>query len=137
AAGLIRLWAASRTAVPVIPGGLLSGATRLLSLSAAFANSMVWFGLSLLVPLRFQLVLGASATEAGALLTPGIVLGPLTSVAAGQIMARTGQFRFTSVAAGLLQVAGTGLLLLLPAAADRGWILGGYLLATAGNGCGG
>src|SRR5207302_10653338 len=120
AAGLIRLWAASRTAVPVIPGGLLSGATRLLSLSAAFANSMVWFGLSLLVPLRFQLVLGATATEAGALLTPGIVLGPLSSVAAGQIMARTGRYGLTSLVAGAFQVIGAAMLLLLPPAADRG-----------------
>jgi hypothetical protein len=52
-------------------------------------------------------------------------------------MGRTGQFRYTSLAAGLFQLIGTGLLLLLPATADRGWILSGYLLATAGNGCGG
>src|SRR5579864_606678 len=136
-AGFILIRAETAAADPVIPRALLSGATRLLSLVAAFANSMVWFGLILLVPLRLQLVLGASGTEAGALLTPGIVLGPLSSVACGQIMARTGQYRYTSLAAGILQLAGTGLLLLLPADAERGWILSGFLLATAGNGCGG
>ncbi|MBV8714969.1 MAG: MFS transporter [Chloroflexi bacterium] len=122
---------------PVISVALVSGGSRAWSMLASTANSMVWFGLILLVPLRLQLVLGASATEAGALLTPGIVLGPLTSVAAGQLMARTGHFRFTSIAAGVLQFAGTGLLLLLPPNADRALILCGYLLATAGNGCGG
>jgi EmrB/QacA subfamily drug resistance transporter len=134
---LLLVRAEARAADPVIPGGLMKGASLRWSLVASVANSMVWFGLILLVPLRLQLVLGASATEAGALLTPGIVLGPLTSVAAGQIMARTGQFRFTSLAAGALQLAGTGLLFLLAPDAARGWVLFGFLLATAGNGCGG
>jgi len=122
---------------PVIPAKLLRGATRGLSLVASTANSMVWFGLILLVPLRLQLVLGASATEAGALLTPGIVLGPLSSVAAGQIMARTGKYSVTSVAAGAFQVTGVVLLLALPPTAARGFVLGAYFLACIGNGFGG
>lgn len=135
--GVLLVRAETGASDPVISGVLMAGASRAWSLVASVANSMVWFGLILLVPLRLQLVLGASATEAGALLTPGIVLGPLTSVAAGQIMARTGQVRYTSLAAGLLQLSGTALLLFLSPTADRGWILAGYLLATAGNGCGG
>src|SRR5579859_8047395 len=122
---------------PLIPAHLLTGATRALSLIAAFGNSMVWFGLILLVPLRLQLVLGASATEAGALLTPGIVLGPLSSVAAGQVMARTGHYRLTSLLAGIFQFAGAALLFLLPATSDRVWIIAGYLVASAGTGFGG
>ena len=122
---------------PVIPANLLTSATRALSLVASFGNSMVWFGLILLVPLRLQLVLGASATEAGALLTPGIVLGPLSSVAAGQIMARTGRYGLTSLAAGICQVIGAGMLLLLPPAADRAWIVAAFLITSAGTGFGG
>jgi EmrB/QacA subfamily drug resistance transporter len=129
--------AEAAAADPVIPGKLLTGATRILSLLAAFANSMVWFGLILLVPLRLQLVLGASATEAGALLTPGIVLGPLSSVAAGQIMARTGKYAATSIVAGVFQLLGAGLLLVIAPTADRLWILGAYLLASIGTGFGG
>jgi EmrB/QacA subfamily drug resistance transporter len=136
-AAVLLVRAEMTAADPVIPAGLMTGASRAWSLVASFANSMVWFGLILLVPLRLQLVLGASATEAGALLTPGIVLGPLSSVLAGQVMARTGQFRLTSLAAGVLQVAGTLFLLLLAPGADRGWVLIGYLLACAGNGFGG
>ena len=137
AAGVLLVRAERVAADPVIPGNLLTSATRGLSLLAAAANSMVWFGLILLVPLRLQLVLGASATEAGALLTPGIVLGPLSSVAAGQIMARTGQYRMTSLAAGVLQSLGAALLLFLPAEADKWWIVGAYLIAAAGTGFGG
>jgi EmrB/QacA subfamily drug resistance transporter len=137
ASGWLLVRAERVAADPVIPGDLLSGASRGLSLLAAAANSMVWFGLILLVPLRLQLVLGASATEAGALLTPGIVLGPLSSVAAGQIMARTGQYRLTSLVAGVLQLTGAALLLLLPPSADRVWIVTAYLIAAAGTGFGG
>jgi len=116
---------------------LLRGATRIYSLIAASANSMVWFGLILLVPLRLQLVLGASATEAGALLTPGIVLGPLSSVAAGQIMARTGRYRFTSLLAGVLQLVGAAMLLFMSATAAQGWVIAAYLIAAIGTGFGG
>ena len=122
---------------PVIPANLLRSATRALSLVASSGNSMVWFGLILLVPLRLQLVLGASATEAGALLTPGIVLGPLSSVLAGQIMARTGRYGLTSLLAGIFQVTGAAMLLLLPPAADRAWVVTAFLIASAGTGFGG
>ncbi len=134
---LVLVRAESSAADPVIPGGLVRGATRALSLVAAFANSMVWFGLILLVPLRLQLVLGASATEAGALLTPGIVLGPVSSVAAGQFMARTGRYIETSIAAGLFQLTGAGLLLLVSPTADRAWVIAAYLIASIGTGLGG
>jgi EmrB/QacA subfamily drug resistance transporter len=135
--GLLLVRAEAAAADPVIPGNLLTGATRALSLVAGFGNSMIWFGLILLVPLRLQLVLGASATEAGALLTPGIVLGPLSSVVAGQIMARTGRYRLTSLLAGVFQIAGAALLLLLPPTSGRAWVVAGYLIACAGTGFGG
>ena len=122
---------------PVIPAALLRGSARLLSLTAAFGNSLVWFGLILLVPLRFQLVLGASATTAGALLTPGIVLAPVCSFVAGQLMARTGRYRLPSLAAGLCQLVGSAALLLLPAQTDQLAVLGMYLIACAGTGFGG
>jgi MFS family permease len=110
--GLLLVRAEAAAADPVIPGNLL-------------------------VPLRLQLVLGASATEAGALLTPGIVLGPLSSVVAGQIMARTGRYRLTSLLAGVFQIAGAALLLLLPPTSGRAWVVAGYLIACAGTGFGG
>jgi MFS family permease len=98
---------------------------------------MVWFGLILLVPLRLQLVLGATATEAGALLTPGIVLGPLGSVVAGQIMARTGRYRLTSLLCGVLILLGAALLLFMSPTAGQGFIVAAYLLAAVGTGFGG
>ena len=79
-ASVLLFRAERRAPEPVIPGNLLRGNIRALSCVAAFGNSLVWFGLILLVPVRLQLVLGTSATLAGALLTPGIVMGPIGSV---------------------------------------------------------
>ncbi|MBV9545927.1 MAG: MFS transporter [Chloroflexi bacterium] len=134
---LLLVRAETSTPEPVIPMSLVRGNARALSLLGSFGNSLVWFCLILLVPLRMQLVLGASATEAGALLTPGIVLGPVCSFFAGQFMARTGRYRLPSVAAGVCQLAGAAILLGLPADAERSLVLAGYLIACAGTGFGG
>lgn len=122
---------------PVIPGSLLRGNVRALSSLAGAGNSIVWFSLILLVPLRMQLVLGSSATVAGALLTPGTVLGPTSSFVAGLILSRTGRYRLTSVGAGIFQVLGVGLFLLLPTAVDQLWVTLAYMIACIGTGLGG
>jgi MFS family permease len=134
----VLLYRAERSAPePVIPGHLLRGNIRALSCIAAFGNSMVWFGLILLVPVRLQLVLGNTATVAGALLTPGIVMGPIGSVVAGQLMSRTGRYRVASVLAGVLQVTGMSMLLFSPATSGELWVTLSFVIASMGTGFGG
>jgi len=131
------LYRAERQAVePVIPGSLLRGNVLSLSTIASFGNSLVWFGLIFLVPVRLQMVLGESATVAGALLTPGIVLGPVSAFIAGQIMSRTGRYRFTSLTAGAFQVTGLSLLLWAPTSSPV-LVTFFFLLASIGTGFGG
>src|SRR5882672_4350620 len=73
-AGLL-LWRAERRAAdPIIPAGIWRDGVVPFVCVGFFAAFFVWFTMILLAPLRLQLVLGATATEAGALLTPGIVL---------------------------------------------------------------
>src|ERR1700730_10080998 len=136
-AGLLLFRAERRAPEPVIPGNLLRGNIRALSCIAAFGNSMVWFGLILLVPVRLQLVLGNSATLAGALLTPGIVMGPIGSVFAGQLMSRTGRYRLASLIAGVLQVTGLALLLFSPPTSGELWVTVSFVVASLGTGFGG
>jgi EmrB/QacA subfamily drug resistance transporter len=136
-ASLLLYRAEQRAAEPVIPGNLLRGNVRALSCIASFGNSMVWFGLILLVPVRLQLVLGNSATVAGALLTPGIVMGPLGSVCAGQLLSRTGRYRLPSVIAGVLQVVGLAMLLFSPATSGEPWVIVAFVIASLGTGFGG
>ena len=136
-AGLLLYRAEQRAAEPVIPGNLLRGNIRALSCIAAFGNSLVWFGLILLVPVRLQLVLGNSATVAGALLTPGIVMGPIGSVFAGQLLSRTGRYRLASLIAGVLQVTGLAMLLFSPADSGEFWVTLSFVIASLGTGFGG
>jgi EmrB/QacA subfamily drug resistance transporter len=136
-ASLLLYRAEQRAPEPVIPGSLLRGNIRTLSSIAAFGNSMVWFGLILLVPVRLQLVLGTSATLAGALLTPGIVMGPIGSVFAGQILSRTGHYRVPSLIAGILQVTGLAMLLFSPATSGAFWVTLSFVVASLGTGFGG
>jgi EmrB/QacA subfamily drug resistance transporter len=135
---LVMLYRVERRATdPVIPGNLLRGNVPALSSAGGVANSVVWFSMLLLVPLRLQLVLGASATVAGALLTPGIVIGPLGSVVAGQILGRTGRYRLTSVLAGVLQVMGLTLFVLLPVDSGQWGVLVAFMIVSLGTGFGG
>jgi len=86
--GLLLVRAEMTAADPLIPGHA-HRATRALSWSRPWQqHGLVWTDSAGATALAAGA--SASATEAGALLTPGIVLGPLSSVAAGQIMARTG-----------------------------------------------
>jgi EmrB/QacA subfamily drug resistance transporter len=136
-AGVLLYRAEQRAPEPVIPGHLVRGNIRALSCIAAFANSLVWFGLILLVPVRLQLVLGNSATVAGALLTPGIIMGPIGSVFAGQLMSRTGHYRVASLIAGVLQITGLGLLLFSSATSGVVWVTLSFVIASLGTGFGG
>jgi len=136
-ASLLLVQAERRAPEPVIPGNLLSGNIRALSCIAAFGNSMVWFGLILLVPVRLQLVLGNSATVAGALLTPGIVMGPIGSVFAGQLLSRTGRYRLASLLAGVLQVVGLAMLLFSSPTSSEVWVTVSFVVASLGTGFGG
>jgi len=88
----------------------------------------------LLAPLRLQLVLGASATEAGALLTPGIVLSPLTAFVAGQILSRTGRYRPTVRVGAVVQVAGLAMLLYVPTDIAQLWVLISFAVVGMGTG---
>jgi hypothetical protein len=97
AAGL--LWRAERRAIdPLIPSGILRGPVAPFACAGFFAAFFVWFSMILLAPLRLQLLPGASATQAGALLTPGVVVSPICafisvrfSVEPGTLGARVGR----------------------------------------------
>ncbi len=137
-AALLLLRAEKRASEPVIPGELLRGRVAPFACLAALGNSAVWFGMILLVPLRLQLVLGATATEAGATLTPGIVLGPICSFIAGRTLSRSGRYRRITITAGAFQMAGVGMMLFSPAWINgRLWVAFSYCVVATGCGLGG
>jgi EmrB/QacA subfamily drug resistance transporter len=129
------LWRAERRAAdPIIPAGIWRDGVVPFVCVGFFAAFFVWFTMILLAPLRLQLVLGATATEAGALLTPGIVLSPITAFFAGQVLSRTGRYRPICRVGAVIQVAGLAMLLYVPAGVAELWVLISFAVVGAGTG---
>jgi MFS family permease len=133
-AGLM-LWRTERRAEdPIIPAGIWGGGVVPFACIGFFAAFFVWFTMLLLAPLRLQLVLGASATEAGALLTPGIVLSPLCAFVGGQILSRTGRYRPLCRVGSVVQVGGLAMLLYVPTGIAELWVLLSFAVVGMGTG---
>jgi EmrB/QacA subfamily drug resistance transporter len=133
-AGLM-LWRAERRAAdPIIPSGIWRDGVVPFVCVGFFAAFFVWFTMILLAPLRLQLVLGASATEAGALLTPGIVLSSITAFFGGQVLSRTGRYRPICRVGAVVQVAGLAMLLYVPADVAQLWVLISFAVVGVGTG---
>ena len=129
------LWRVERTVPdPLIPGGILRGNVAPYTCGGCFATFFVWFTMILLAPLRLQLVLGATATEAGALLTPGIVLSPFAAFTAGQITSRVGRCRAVVRLGSVLQVLGLAMVVYVPADFAQLWILLSFTVVGLGTG---
>jgi len=122
---------------PLVPAGIVCGPVVPYACVAIFGQFFVWFTMILIAPLRLQLVLGESATHAGALLTPGIVIAPVSAFIAGQLVSRRGKSRLTARIGGLCLVIGPAMLLYVPARAADLWVLLSFAVAGLGTGfCG-
>jgi EmrB/QacA subfamily drug resistance transporter len=131
----VLLWRAERGAAdPIIPAAILRGSVAPFVCVGFFGGFFVWFSMILLAPLRLQLVLGASATQAGALLTPGIVVSPVCAFISGQILSRTGHARRTARAGAVLQMVGLAMLLYVPPAVAELWVLTSFAVVGMGTG---
>jgi MFS family permease len=98
------LIAEARARDPMIPLDLFRNRTFTVSVIATF---FAVFGFSILIiflPLWFQIVQGATTTESGYLLFPFLVGLIFSSIAAGQIVSRTGRYKVL-LACGLLCMA--------------------------------
>ncbi len=95
------LWAEQRAVEPIIPLGLYRSSIVSVSTAAAALTSVGLFGTVLFIPLFIQSVIGTTATQSGAVLTPMMLAFVGSSLVAGQIMTRAGRYR-------ALAVAGTG-----------------------------
>jgi EmrB/QacA subfamily drug resistance transporter len=93
------VWVESRAREPIMPLGLFRNRTYTVSLVAAFLASFGFFGAIIFLPRWYQVVNGSSATESGYQLLPllaGLIGG---SVISGQIVSRTGRYKWMTVAA--------------------------------------
>jgi EmrB/QacA subfamily drug resistance transporter len=86
-----------RAAEPVLPFSLFKNSIFSISMLATFLIGMGMFGAILYVPIFAQSVLGVTATNSGAILTPLMFGMIVASVISGQVVSRTGKYKAIAV----------------------------------------
>ncbi|XVV11649.1 DHA2 family efflux MFS transporter permease subunit [Actinoplanes sp. CA-131856] len=119
----------------LIPLRFFRNRTFALTAGGGFVVGMGMFGGLAMLPLYLQIVRGATPTESGLQLLPmtaGIMLGSLIS---GQVISRTGRYRFFPMFGAALMIA--GLLLLHLVGAETPYWRTGLFMGIFGLGLGG
>jgi len=107
--------AEARAKEPIIPLHLFRIRTYSASMVSTFFASFAFFGAVIFLPRWFQFVQGFTPTWSGFAVLP-LVLGLIiSSIASGQIVARTGRYKWLLVGAIVIMGAATGLMTLLRA----------------------
>lgn len=91
------VWVESRAAEPILPLSLFRNRSISVSLLAVFLAGFGFFGAIIFVPRWFQVVLGSSATESGYQILPLLAGLIVSSIVSGQIISRTGRYRWLIV----------------------------------------
>jgi drug resistance transporter, EmrB/QacA subfamily len=104
------VWVESRAAEPIVPLGLFRNRSISVSMVAVFLASFGFFGAIIFIPRWFQVVFGSSATESGYQILPLLFGLIFSSVASGQLISRTGRYRWVIIIA--MAMLSLGLLLL-------------------------
>lgn len=104
------VWVESRAKEPMIPLHLFRIRSFTISMIAVFTAMFGFFGAVVFLPLWYQVVQGASATTSGYKLLPFLGGLILSSIVSGQIVSRTGRYKWLAVAA--LALAAVGVLLM-------------------------
>ncbi len=99
-----------RVPEPIMPLDLFRNRTFAASQVALFFIGAAMFGTIIYIPLFVQGVLGESATSSGAILTPLMLSLIGASVAAGQIVSRTGRYKAVLLTSPIVLLIGFALL---------------------------
>lgn len=99
------LLAESRSENPIIPLNLFRNRTFSISILSSTMMGAAMFGAILYVPLFMQGVVGASATSSGVVLTPMMLSMVFSSILGGQLISRTGRYKWAVILGlGLMQI---------------------------------
>jgi EmrB/QacA subfamily drug resistance transporter len=104
-----------RAAEPIIPLSLFKNPIVAVIIAATMLTSAGMYGTLLFIPLFIQAVLGTSATQSGAVLTPMMLSMVVSSIGAGQILARVGKYRYLAIGGVAIATLGMGLLAIMDA----------------------
>jgi len=122
-----------RAADPVVPFELFRNRMVAVSIAVGFLAGIAMFAAITFVPLLAQGVLGATATEAGSLLTPLLMSWVLASIVGGRLLIRLGS-RPLVLAGLLLMMAGFFALAAFHRTTPRWMLVGELILIGSGLG---
>jgi EmrB/QacA subfamily drug resistance transporter len=117
--GLVFIWIESRAADPIVPLDLFRLRTFTISVAAMFFAGFGFLTGIIFLPRWFQAVLGASATESGYNILPLLAGLIFSAIAAGQIVARIGRYKWMMFGSLLLLALALFLMTNLRTTTDR------------------
>ena len=100
------IWYERRARDPILPPRLFGNPTFLRGVLIAFFTSLGLFGVTFLLPLYFQLVIGVDASGSGLLVLPFMVSTVVGAFTAGQVARRLGRTKGITLLALVLSVLG-------------------------------
>ncbi len=127
------VWIERRAQDPIVPFKLFGNAVVAVAVTTGFLAGVAMFGALTFVPLFAQGALGATATQAGSLLTPLMLSWVGLSVVGGRLLLKIG-YRQTSIVGFLLLTLGMGLLALFQPTSPRLWLYVDLVVVGAGLG---
>lgn len=104
--GVFFVWNETRADDPIIPLDLFRNRTFTTSVITMFFLGAGMFGAIMYIPLFMQTVVGTSATNSGIVLTPMMLSLVVASTTGGQIISRTGKYRWAVISGLLLMLFG-------------------------------
>ena len=99
-----------RTAEPIIPMRLFAEPNFVLTTVAGLFIGVAMFGAIGYLPTYLQMAFGVDATESGLLMIPMMGSLLIASVISGQLVSRTGRYKWMPVTGSIIVAAGLGLL---------------------------
>ena len=131
--GAVFVWVEGQARDPIVPFQLLRNRVVAVAVTAGFLAGVAMFGVITFVPLFAQGTLGATAVEAGSLLTPLMLSWVLVAIVGGRLLLRIG-YRPTSLIGFAVLTLGMTLLALYDRGAPRAWLYFDLCVIGAGLG---
>lgn len=123
-----------RAEEPIVPFSLFRNSIFAVCTIVTFVSGAAMFSASVYIPLFMQGVLDFSATNAGLVLTPMTIAMVCGSFIGGQVISRTGRYKFLTVSG--LVLATLGLFLMSTLSSSASQITGMQYMAVLGFGLG-
>ncbi len=124
----------ARASEPILPLVLFRSNVFVVTTSVGFVLGVAMLGTITFVPMYLQVAKGVSPTNSGLLMLPMMVGTMLGSTISGQMMTRTGRYKFQPIAGMTLLII--GMLALSTIAPDTSNILIGIFILVSGMGMG-